>query len=199
MEAEPVHGIQDRLDVLLLFLLGIRVVESHVADAGVLLREAEVEADRLRVADVQVAVGLGREARADLRRIERGIGVRLRGAGLAAPFPLRVLARSEIVVDPLADEIGDVGALGRRLGVVHNAILPDLGGEGRKGQMLGLSSEQTDDIAGRYPNACIGDDAGARRNKDLGGFDIDLLEQRLQLAGGSCPGQRRSSRVPRHP
>ena len=49
----------------LLFLGGVGVVEAQVALAAVLLGEAEVEADRLGVADVQVAVRLRREARVD--------------------------------------------------------------------------------------------------------------------------------------
>ena len=49
-------------------LVGIGVVEAQVALAAVLAREAEVEADRLGMADVQIAVGLGREARLDAAR-----------------------------------------------------------------------------------------------------------------------------------
>src|SRR3546814_11722109 len=41
------------------------VVEAQVAQAAELGGDAEVQADRLGVADVQVAVGLGREAGAD--------------------------------------------------------------------------------------------------------------------------------------
>ena len=60
-----------RVDVLLLFLLRVGVVEAQVADAAVVARQAEVQADALGVADVQVAVRLGRKARADARRIGR--------------------------------------------------------------------------------------------------------------------------------
>ena len=79
-EAQPAHRVEDRIDVLLLFLFRIGVVEAHVADAAVIAREAEVEADGLGVAEVQVAVGLGRKARADFRRIARRARVR-RGQG----------------------------------------------------------------------------------------------------------------------
>src|SRR5262249_8865062 len=48
-------------------LLGVGVVEAEVTLAAVLLRQAEVQADRLGVADVQVAVGLGGEAGVDAR------------------------------------------------------------------------------------------------------------------------------------
>ena len=43
------------------FLGGVGVVEAQVAEAAEFLGEAEVEADGLGVADVQVAVGLRRK------------------------------------------------------------------------------------------------------------------------------------------
>ncbi len=45
-------------------LAGVGVVEAQVAAAAELLGDAEVEADGLGVADVEVAVGLGGKARA---------------------------------------------------------------------------------------------------------------------------------------
>ena len=62
VEAEPAHVALDGVDVFLLFLGRIGVVEAQMAAAAELLRDAEVEADRFGVADVQVAVRLGREA-----------------------------------------------------------------------------------------------------------------------------------------
>ena len=62
MEAEPLDVFLDRVDVLSLFLLGIRVVEAQVRMAAEFVGESEVEADRLGVADVQISVGLGRKA-----------------------------------------------------------------------------------------------------------------------------------------
>jgi hypothetical protein len=67
VEAEPADVCLDRVDVLLLFLDRVGVVEAQVAVTADLLRDPEVERDRLRVADVEVAVRLGREARSDLR------------------------------------------------------------------------------------------------------------------------------------
>ncbi len=61
LEAEPADVALDRIHVLHILLHGVRVVETEVALAAVLLRQAEVDADALGVADVQVAVGLGRE------------------------------------------------------------------------------------------------------------------------------------------
>ena len=62
VEAEPAHVGLDRVDVLLLLLDRVGVVEAEVAAAAELAGDAEVEADRLGMADVEVAVRLGREA-----------------------------------------------------------------------------------------------------------------------------------------
>jgi hypothetical protein len=59
VEAQPVHVGHDRLDVLHALLGGIGVVEAQMAGAAEIASEAEVEADALGVADVEVAVGLG--------------------------------------------------------------------------------------------------------------------------------------------
>jgi len=91
LEAQPLHCLDDRVDVFLLFLLGVGVVEAHVTDAAVGLGEAEIQADGLGVAVVQVAVGLGREARFDA----------------AAPF-----RRADVLVNDVADEVGGDGGFG---------------------------------------------------------------------------------------
>ena len=65
VEAEPAHVRLDGVDVRLLLPFRIGVVETEVAAAAELARDAEIEADRLRMPDVQVAVGLGRKARDD--------------------------------------------------------------------------------------------------------------------------------------
>jgi hypothetical protein len=62
VESEPAHVGLDRIDVLFLFLRRVRVVHPQVAGAAEFAGDAEVEADRLGVPDVQVAVGLRREA-----------------------------------------------------------------------------------------------------------------------------------------
>src|SRR5690606_20722519 len=59
--AEPVHVLDDGVDVLLLLLDRVGVVEPQVAAAAEFLGDAEVDADRLGMADVQVAVRLRRE------------------------------------------------------------------------------------------------------------------------------------------
>ena len=119
VKAEPAHRIEYRIDVLLFFLLRIGIVEAHVADAAVVAREAEVEADRLGVAEVQVAVGLGRKARADFRRIGRRAGVRRSEARAPAPGACGVFAARQVGVDDVANEVGDVRG-GRAGGLIHD-------------------------------------------------------------------------------
>ena len=62
VEPEPLDILDDGLHVLVLLLHRVRVIEPQIAQSPVLLGDAEVEADGLRVSDVQVAVGLRREA-----------------------------------------------------------------------------------------------------------------------------------------
>ena len=63
VEAQPADVLLDRLDVLDVLFRGVRVVEAQVAGAAELGRHAEIQANRLGVADVQVAVRLGGEPR----------------------------------------------------------------------------------------------------------------------------------------
>jgi hypothetical protein len=108
VETEPAHRVDDRVDVFLLFLSRVGVVEAQVAHAAVVAREAEIEADRLGVAEVQVPVGLRREARAHAL----------------------VLAAGKVVLDNLADEIGRRGSVrGLARGWGHSRISAGLGRE----------------------------------------------------------------------
>src|SRR5271169_2100785 len=75
IEAEPTHVGLDGVDIFLLFLDRIGVIEAQMALAAELLGNAEVETDRLGMADVQIAVRLGREAgdnRLNLTSVEIG-------------------------------------------------------------------------------------------------------------------------------
>ena len=63
LEAEPIHVSLDGLDVFRFFFLGIGIVEAKVGTSAKFVGQAEVNADGFRVADVQVAVGLGRKTR----------------------------------------------------------------------------------------------------------------------------------------
>ena len=86
VEAQPAHRRHDRVVVLDVLLDRIGIVEAQVAGAAILGGEPEVQADRLGVPDVQVAVGLGWKAGDD------------------APA---VLARAQILGDDLAQKIRD--------------------------------------------------------------------------------------------
>jgi hypothetical protein len=65
VETEPADVALDRLDVLDVLLGRVRVVEAEVAGAAVVGGEPEVEADALRVPEVEVAVRLRGEAGRD--------------------------------------------------------------------------------------------------------------------------------------
>ena len=93
--AQPVHVANDGVDVLLLFLLGIGVVEAQVGLAAEFRSQAKVQIGGLGVAEVQIAVGLGRKA------------------GLHASGELVGL---EVGNNDVADEIRSFGCFRRRLG-----------------------------------------------------------------------------------
>ncbi len=92
VEAQPADGIRDRILVLDVLLRRIGVVVTQVAAAAVFRGEAEIEADRLRVPVMQVAVGLGGEPR---------------------DHPPAVLARPIVLGDDGAQEIGRRGGVAR--------------------------------------------------------------------------------------
>ena len=85
-------------DVLDLFFGRVGVVETQVVLAAIILRHAKVQADRLGVTDMQVAVRLGREA-----------GV----------HPPAELAAAVIGFDDLADEIGGSRCTRLESGLAH--------------------------------------------------------------------------------
>ena len=62
IEAQPVNILLDSIDELGILLSGVGVVKAQVAKAAVLFCGAKINAKSLAVADVQIAVGLGREA-----------------------------------------------------------------------------------------------------------------------------------------
>ena len=69
VEAQPVDVLLDGVDILGVLLHGVGVVEAQVGLAAVLLRQSEINAYRLGVADVQVAVGFRRKT-----GLDRGVG-----------------------------------------------------------------------------------------------------------------------------
>src|SRR4029079_7339169 len=72
LEPKPSDVVFDRLDVLDILLGRVRIVEPQGACAAELLRAPEIEADRLCVPDVQIAVRLGRETCGDTRLVPSG-------------------------------------------------------------------------------------------------------------------------------
>jgi hypothetical protein len=108
LEPEPRDVGLDRLDVLDVFLRRVRVVHPQVAQAAELFGDAEIQADRLGVADVQVPVRLGREARVDTAS---------------------VLPGGAVGTDDLADEIARRGLCRRGIRGFHgSSIVPSAGG-----------------------------------------------------------------------
>ena len=65
VEAQPVDVLLYGVDILGVLLDGVGVVEAQVGLAAVLLRQTKINAYRLGVADVQVAVGFRRETGLD--------------------------------------------------------------------------------------------------------------------------------------
>lgn len=92
LEAEPADALLDRLDVLGLLFHRVGVVEAEMAASAEIPRQPEVKADGFGVADVEIAIGLGRETGDD------------------SP----VLAAFEIILDDGSQEVGDVGWFGGR-------------------------------------------------------------------------------------
>jgi hypothetical protein len=125
-EAQPLHRVEDGVDVFGVFLLGVGVVEAHVAHAAVVARQAKVQADALGMAHVQVAVGLGRKTGADLRRVRRAGGLVGGVAGAAGPVAGGIGAFFQVVLDDLAQEVADFGGFGGGVfvgGGAHGFIL----------------------------------------------------------------------------
>ena len=63
VEAKPAHVLLDGTDVVFILLGGVGVVHAEVALAAEFCGHSEVDADCLRVADVEVAIRFRREAR----------------------------------------------------------------------------------------------------------------------------------------
>ncbi len=76
IEAEPAHVALDRVDIFLLLLGRIGVVEAQVATAAEFLGDPEIQADRLGVADMEIAVRLRRKP-GDDGRVPLGVQVGL--------------------------------------------------------------------------------------------------------------------------
>src|SRR4029077_7429900 len=64
---QPLNIRNDRVHVFDFFLGGIGIVHAQIADAAEFARDAEVQANRFCVADMEVTVWLWRKARVNLR------------------------------------------------------------------------------------------------------------------------------------
>ena len=62
VESEPTHRLLDGIDKLLVFFCGVGVVEPKMTAAGIALGQAKVQADGFGVAEMEIAIGLGRKA-----------------------------------------------------------------------------------------------------------------------------------------
>ena len=109
IEPQPVHRVDDGVDVFLFFLVRIRVVEAQVANAAVVARQAEIQADALCMADVQVAVRLGRKPGPDARRVGRPGVVVCAVARRAGEPAAGVRAFGKIALDDVAQEVAGFG------------------------------------------------------------------------------------------
>ena len=69
---QPVQILDDAVDILLAFAGGVGVVQTQVEFAAVLVGNGPVDINGLGAADVQIAVGLRREAGVDLLHLALG-------------------------------------------------------------------------------------------------------------------------------
>src|SRR5690606_36312662 len=97
IEAEPADVLLDRPDVLVFLGRRMRAAEPKVSATAVSLGAPEFEADRFRVPDMKIAIGLGREARVHA----------------PAVFP-----RAEVFLNDLRDEISWLAGRGVGAGAV---------------------------------------------------------------------------------
>ena len=61
LESQPFHIIQDGIHKFLVFLGGVRIIETHIGGAMILFAQSEIQADALHMTDVKIAVRFRRE------------------------------------------------------------------------------------------------------------------------------------------
>ena len=128
VETQPGDGFLDGVDKFLLFSFRVGVVKTQVAHAAIVACQAEVQADAFRVANVQVAVGLGRKAGADACGVQHAGGVVSGVAGAAAKTALVPVGALQVAFDEGAQEVrgrrrrGFGVGLGGVIGVFGHAI-----------------------------------------------------------------------------
>ena len=92
--------------------------------ATIIQRQAEVQADRLGMAEMKIAVRLRRKAGANSCRIKLASFLLIAKPGFAGPASLSVLAGGQISINDVANEIGRRRYGGRGFqGVAHVVFL----------------------------------------------------------------------------
>ena len=172
VEAEPADVAHDRVDVLLALLGGIGVVEAQVAAAAELPGHAEVEADRLGVADVEIAVRLGRKARDHLAAEAAG---------------------AVVLDDDLADEVAGLRSRRSSAGSYHHTVWTEVLGAkptvtGDQCQAVGTCGPRENDAVDWVTADALWKVHGERRDgrsdllhHDSGAVD-ELRQQRLRAS-----------------
>ena len=56
LKAQPLHVFQDGIHILYFFLRRVRIVETHIRLAMILLADAEIQANTLHVADMKISI-----------------------------------------------------------------------------------------------------------------------------------------------
>ena len=74
-KTEPMHGIQNGIDVFGIFFFWIGVVKAQMANATVVTCQSEIDANAFGMSYVQVAVGLWRKTGANFRQIWTTFGL----------------------------------------------------------------------------------------------------------------------------
>ena len=98
------HIGHDRIDILRFFFRRVGVVHANVADAAEFVGDAEVQANRFGVADVEIAVRLWRKT----------------------CLNFRPSAAANVLRHDIADEVGRSGSVGRRSHVAGEATEQDV-------------------------------------------------------------------------
>ena len=63
IKSKPTHIFFDRIAILRVFFHWVGIVETQIARSSKLLRQAKIQADRFRMTNVEITIGLGRETR----------------------------------------------------------------------------------------------------------------------------------------
>ena len=122
-KTEPMHGINDRIDVFLFFLLRIGIVEAQVTTATIITGQTKVQADRLGVTKMQIAVRLRRKAGPNPRRVQRTSQLLPGQPRRPRPTALRMLGSRQIGIDDVTDKIADRYGRGIFGVLVHSRFL----------------------------------------------------------------------------